>query len=877
MAYAAVISLIHTIERLINPTNPVIAESAYEELQSLRYTLKRSDDRNYISIDRVVINALDAEIRDAVWKLEDVLESYVLSVPASQGLGDENGVEQEIDSILKTVKKLRIRYSSNLDDPVPRKLEDEVVWRLHDFVEKKTPTVGSSDQIGKIVRELLDGKLGLKTVSLVGMAGIGKTHLATEIYQHPIVVQEFDFRAWVSVGQKDKIKNVLADIVGQIYGEPIDQFMKWSMLKLKQLLQTSLYGRRYLIVLDDMWSTKVYNTLIRWLPASGQERRLLLTTRLQAVARYYCTNIHPICFLDIEESWDLLRQNVFVHEPFPRQLEEVGRKIAENCEGLPLLILAVAEILRGHNKTEAFWEKVANKKTSTFPDAYDRIEKVLSSSYNHLPQHLKVCFLYMGVFSQSCEIPLSKFINLCAVEDFLEPKRFQTFHDFATECMEKLVSCSLVLVCKHSSSFSIKSCSFRIKSCKLHSAYWHLCVKEARKNKFFHVLNKLTDASKHNVENPRRLSVQNPILFGIKEVVASLMSRSLLCTGLYHEYPVPICFDFMLLKLLDALAIRFYDFPAEVVNLKQLRYLALTHNGIVPCSISNLKQLQCLIVRRHHNIKLLRDSTRLPHGICDVQEVSISKWLRDSTCLPKEIWDVQELRHLRIMGGNLPDPSDGTKLPNLSTLHVNAHSCTKAVFSSVPNVKKIGIEVELQPDAVETLSCFEHIYLALELIQSLKCVVVNPRTLVAPPIGPLILPEHLKKLSLNGLGYPWMYMSEIGSLQHLEVLKLRCSAFQGPEWKTNGREFQRLRFLLLEDIDLVRWKTKGNCFRRLQRLTIRHCYKLRKIPSKLGGIPSLRTMEVIDCSPSLVASAQQMHEDEDSSVQVVIISSWKLR
>ncbi|KAH6825829.1 hypothetical protein C2S53_008034 [Perilla frutescens var. hirtella] len=835
MAYAAAISLKHTIDRLMIyfPMNSQIMESAYKELELLQIELKRLDDID--SCNRSVINALDAEIREAVCTLEDVMESY------SQGVGDEKAVELEICSFLKTVKKLKWNYNRELKCPSSTIEEDET----DNFGGNKSTTVGLSDQSEKIRNELLDWHSEYSMVSLVGMAGIGKTHLAREVYEHPLIVQGFDFTAWVSVGPTHQIKNVWVDIAAQIECKPRNLYMGKDMFALHSILKENLQGRKYLIVLDDIWSTKVCESLISWLPANGNRRRFLLTTRLEGVAEYHGSSIHQMRFLSNTESWDLLSQNLFVHKSFPPQLEKVGRKIAENCEGLPLLILAVASILCGLDKTEEYWTKVADRKTTTFSEAYEKISKVLVTSYEYLPQHLKACFLYMGVFPRSSEIFLPKLINLWTVEDFLEPNHSQTSEDFAMVCLKDIVSNSLAIVCK-------QSLNYIIKSCKLHSAYWHLCVKEARENKLFHVLNKLTDCFKDYMESHRRLSIQNNILFGIREardsMATTLKARSLLCTGEDHEYPVPICLNLMSLKVLDALAIRFYEFPGEVVKLLQLRYLALTHNGKPPPSISKLQQLQCLIFRQYHNIKMLPEER-----------------LRFSTFLPEDVWNMQELRHLGIMGSNLPDPSKCAELPNLLTLDVNADSCTEEVFRSIPHLKKLGIKVELQPDAAETLSCFQHIGVLNEL-ELLECVVVNPRLrsqVVAPPEHLSNLPWGLKELSLNGLGYPWKYMSAIGSLPNLQVLKLRCSAFQGAEWYSRIGEFEGVKYLLLEDIDLVDWTTDNvicthygmrRSFQQLRRLMIRHCYKLKMIPLPIGSVPTLETIEVVDCSPSIFVS-----------------------
>ncbi|KAH6798435.1 hypothetical protein C2S51_034919 [Perilla frutescens var. frutescens] len=833
--------------------------------------------------------------------------------------------------------------------------------------------------------ELLDCHSGIDSVSLVGMAGIGKTHLAREIYQHPNIVGHFDFTAWVSLGPYQQVKNLWVDIVAQVESKHKKLFMEKNVITLVKLLQKGLRGRKCLIVLDDVWSTRVCDSLIRLFRADGNGSRILLTTRLEEVAKHYNTSIHQMRFLNNEESWNLLEQNVFAGKSCPPQLEKAGRKIADRCEGLPLLILTVANILRGLDKTEEYWNKVAESKTSTFAEAYDQISKILYSSYEYLPQHLKACFLYMGVFPQSFEIPLTKLINLWTIEDFFEPepslgkvasssenfgflvpnrslsltefplvhriigfsgrvlllpipsltrvvkssakfhsscrvmrpletlglvepgpsltrvmmplrkndlpkpsltrvmepletldvfrpKSSQTVENFGMECMRKLVSNSLAIICK-------QSFDYRIKFSRLHSAYWHLCVKEARKIKFFHVLNKLTDGSKDYIESQRRLSFQNNILFGMKEVYDSMAAawrtRSLLCTGEDHKYPVPMCFNLMLLRVLDALAIRFYEFPTEVVELVQLRYLALTHNGKVTPSISKLKQLQCLILRRHHNIKFLSDFIDL-HMRLHVR-IQTCKLLRDSTYLPMEIWDMQQLRHLRIMGSNLPDPPlHSAGLLNLSTLYMNAHSCSIPVLSCTPNLKKLGIQIELGPDDDYLLSSFKEIRFPHGL-ESVKCVVVNPGWTRSQNVTlynrSSFLPEGLKKLSLNGLGSSWEYMSIIGSLPNLQVLKLRCSATQGPTWEIKGAEFLNLEFLLLEGLDLVHWITCNDyCFRRLHHLSIRHCYKLKVVPWQIGV--TLKRMEVVDCSPLLVASARQIQDYRSSSLQVVINSSW---
>ncbi|XP_042010410.1 putative late blight resistance protein homolog R1A-10 [Salvia splendens] len=875
MAYAALISLKHTIQRF---TDLPITKSPYEELILLESTLRKLDDNCNSNINRRAINELDAQIRDAACKLEVALESYHsdsvearLQIP----LVDLKGVEQEILSFVKSAKNLGDNYNRVLDIPLPIEEEDNAVLPKEDVDCKESTTVYLSDQLEKIIIEFLDLQSRLKIVSIFGMAGIGKTHLASKIYEDGRITGEYDVRVWASIGPKFYIKKILADIAAQVIGNnPRNVYMEEDKNTLADLVYKKLSGQRYFIVLDDIWSTGAWDHLKSLFPIEQNGSRILLTTRLEEVAKYptSSSNVYQLRFLNNEESWELLWKNVFDNGCFPDELEEAGRKIAENCEGLPLLILAVARILRGHDKTEQFWNEVVNKKTPVFLDAYDSISKQLLLSYEYLPQYLKACFLYIAVFPQYFKVHVAKLINLWAVEDFIEPS--QNLEDFAKECLKRLVSLSLIIICS-------QSISYGIKSCKLHSAYWHVAVKEARKTMFFHVLNKGEDGN--HVENHRRLCVQNNILFAIKEVCGSMAAtwktRSLLCTGEDHQYQVPVCLNLMLLKVLDALTIRYYEFPTEVLKLIELRYLALTVHGELPPFLSNLQNIQNLIVRRYHNIKVLTNSSRFPEEKDSVQEHQSIQPSRNFTGLPMEIWDMQELRHLWIMGSKLPDPSDGAKLQNLLTFHADAHCCTKDVFRGISKLKKLRMKIELEPDAVETLNCLEHISI-LDELESLKCVVANPQ--LRSQVELSYLPQCLKKLSLNGLGYCWESMSVIGSLPQLEVLKVQCSAFQGPEWKTKVEEFPRLEFLLLEDIDLVHWRTDDDdewlpC---LQRLIIRNCYKLKVIPSQVGYIDVLKTIEVVDCSPSLVASALQIKEKEEEYgnfyLQVMISSSWKL-
>lgn len=57
----------------------------------------------------------------------------------------------------------------------------------------------------------------MQIISLLGMTGIGKSTLARNIFKDELILCHFDHHAWVTLGQKYQTKEVLIDILAQIY------------------------------------------------------------------------------------------------------------------------------------------------------------------------------------------------------------------------------------------------------------------------------------------------------------------------------------------------------------------------------------------------------------------------------------------------------------------------------------------------------------------------------------------------------------------------------------------------------------------------------------------------------------------------------------
>ncbi|KAM3249933.1 hypothetical protein P3L10_011703 [Capsicum annuum] len=180
--------------------------------------------------------------------------------------------------------------------------------------------------------------------------------------------------------------------------------------------------KRYLIVLDDIWDGMAWDVLRLSFPNVGNGSRIVVTTRLEKVGEHVMHHIDPytLPFLPPDESRKLLHKKVFQQEGCPPELQHLSREIAERCKGLPLVIGLVAGIIKRNKMEASWWNEVKNSLLSYLGESEGYSLLTMQLSYDNLPDYVKPCLLYMGMFPEDEGIPVTKLISLWIAEGFVQ-------------------------------------------------------------------------------------------------------------------------------------------------------------------------------------------------------------------------------------------------------------------------------------------------------------------------------------------------------------------------------------------------------------------------------------------------------------------------
>ncbi|KAL7098331.1 hypothetical protein ACP275_09G010600 [Erythranthe tilingii] len=791
------------------------------------------------------LRELVRQIRDVVYEAEDVIDAFVTQAAESKSKNyflrafqtpvKLLGIAKDVESVGGKVTdiyggKSRIDFASlTVGDGGPEESEAPLV--------RQDNVVGFEDEALKIIGYLTEETKQLDVISIIGMPGLGKTTLAGKIFRDPAIQYEFPTRIWVYVSQDFTKKDVFLSILRE-FTRLTDDIYRKSDQELANLVDGSLARGKFLIIMDDVWTSEDWNKLQIALPKSNNLGKILITSRHEEVA--WCANRirppHKLRFFTHAESWLLLQLEVFGKPECPTDLEVLGKLIAEQCDGLPLAVVVIGGILvkKFSSSNEMIakknaWTKVSES-VSTYlnEDPERRMEKIIALSYDKLPYHLRACFLYLGMFPEDFEIPVWKLIRMWIAEGFIQQKTGMTLEETAESYLDDLINRNLVRIDK------IKP-DGRVKTCRIHDMLRDFCRTEAgnERENFLQEMKKssegIFDPPVCNVHKYRRLCIHSDVLKFLSRKPFGPRVRSFVCFA-KEEVTLPtdsssaIPAAFKLLRVLDVKPIKFTKIHSDMYQLVHLRYVTLSFNlSILPAAFSKLWNIQTLVV----------DTT--------------SRTLE----IKADIWKMIQLRHLKtnasaVLPKTGKSSKEGEKLQTLGT--ISPQSCTEEVFDRARNLKRLGIRGRLASLIEGKVGSFDSLGKLgnLEKLKLLNDVFPNP-----PSEGqlrglpqPYKFPPKLRSLTLADTFLDWCHMSIIGLLENLEVLKLKEKAFVGKSWVAADGGFRCLEVLHIGRTDLVVWVASGHHFPRLRRLELHYCEELQEVPIGLADIPTLQLLDL---------------------------------
>ncbi|KAM3376257.1 hypothetical protein P3S68_014972 [Capsicum galapagoense] len=362
-----------------------------------------------------------------------------------------NGLLHLVFSLPITIKKIKLikEEVSNLLENFPKNRSLIVVHSPKKPVESKSLTagkiiVGFVDETDWIIRKLTSGPAALDVISIIGIPGSGKTTLAYKVYNDKSVCSHFDVRAWCTVDQEYDEKKLLVRLFNQVTGSDL----KFSEnIDIAEKLRKQLYGKRYLIVLDDVWDIDTWDELTRPFPEVVKGSRIILTTRQKEVALHGKGSTDPLNLrlLNPEESWELLEKTAFGEQSCPDELLDVGKEIAQNCKGILLVADLIAGVILGLEKEKTVWLEVRNNLRSFILNSEVDVMKVIELSYNRLPHHLKPCLIYLASFPKDTTIDKDVLKMYWRTEGLVEQIEMKSVKEVMEVYFDNLISSSLVI------------------------------------------------------------------------------------------------------------------------------------------------------------------------------------------------------------------------------------------------------------------------------------------------------------------------------------------------------------------------------------------------------------------------------------------------
>ncbi|OIT33262.1 PREDICTED: probable disease resistance RPP8-like protein 2 [Nicotiana attenuata] len=803
-------------------------------------------------------------------------------------------IKFELKELYYQVKHALQKLSYLVSD-LPAELREKDEWERLDYYSRPDRnSIGLKEDKVQLIEYLMDESEDLKVISLCGAGGVGKTTLAYEIYDHPDIWYKFLHRIWIPVSSTFNPGNILVQIARYFdrkncTNKSEDELVDIIIRKIRE-------GGRFLFVLDDIWSTEVLDELQRILfddrfsPITNKGHRILVTTRKRQVAEYVNflkpPSVYTVRGLKENDAWELLMEEYRRHnrdDKLSAEKENIGKEMVKRCEGIPVAIIKLGQELAGKESLDE-WNIVHQNLMSFLTD---NVLQVLAPSFDDLPDHLKLCFIYLGLWPEDSVIDADKLYHFWIVEGLVKPQDINVAENYLTE-LERM---SMVEV-EEEEVPSVR----RLKCCRISRIMRQLCISKGNQINFSHINDSQlgSDFSSSSSRNKtRRLIVcleklEDSGILAKKERTRNLHSLHILDAHKQQgRTPVRLSgkFDVEELRLLrlldfDGVDIGWDEFTVDgMSNIRQnglldgisklvhLRYLSFKRCILnqLPLAISNLLYLQVLDLRVDDSIT----EVILPNVLWKLRKMKHLYLPRMFQTYTGDKLRLDGLTELETLENFITRVCNVTDLQTLTELHNLAvkidGDLTDLQFINEHLKQPSNKQIQLSID-VRNFDCYEdNRHSAIrELLQYQAVQIIHIEGHIRELPSKNKISTSLTKLVLIGSELEKDPMEKLSKLPNLCVLVLDDNAFEGTHMVSPPSGFAELKRLeILNLMFLESWTVKNNPMPKLCNIRIENCKKLRI----LHDFKLLAALKKVEITKMPKPFADMLHEITSATIE----------
>ncbi|PWA42443.1 NBS-LRR resistance-like protein [Artemisia annua] len=838
-------------------------------------------------------------LQHLAYDIDDILDALATDAMHHEFTNESEGISNKVKKLIPTCCtnfSLSTRMGGKLSSITTRlqQLIDEKKDLGLSVIDARSKNINRSNQTSLVNSKIIVGREHEKKellrrllsdeqcdenysiVPIVGMGGIGKTTLARLLYDDQQVKDCFELKAWVCVSDDFDSFNISKVIFQSVGGDKNEKFADLNLLQ--AALKKQLTGKRFLLVLDDIWSEKLedWETLAAPFFEVAHGSKIIITTRKQHLLnKLGCDHPYDLEKLSHDDALSLFAQYALGVKNFDLHLvlRPHGEGIVRKCGGLPLALKALGSLLRTKTDEED-WKQLLNDEIWMLEDG-GGIVPALRVSYHDLSARLKQLFAYCCLIPKDHVFEKDDLIFLWMAEGFLRNSTTEkSMERLGEEYFQELLSRSFFQHVPHEESLFVMHDLMNDLATFVAGEFFARLDLDVKKDvmktgfkKFRHMsfvretyntYNKLKAFEK---ANSLRTFLAMPNAMGDDSWRTFYMSSKLLA-DILSQLP--------LLRVLSLCKLEIVEVPECVGNMKHLRYLNLSRTSIthLPESVCNLYNLQTLIVSGCYKL------TTLPENFLKLKNLRHFD-IRDTLLWNKMPSGISEMKSLQTLSNKVVVVENDifiSWLRNLKNIHADIYIDGLQKLQSARDILEVNLsEKRVSKLHMEWSGVFDdprNEKLEKEVLDALKPHSDNLKDLNIVSYGGKVFPKwigdpsfhQLTSVSIQGCR-KCTFLPPLGQLPSLKKLDIRSLE----EVKVVDSEFllgtgiafpklESLRFSYMSGWEV--WSTNSGVvdavFPRLQELEIADCPNLVEV--SFGALPSLRILHLSYCGDGVLTS-----------------------